>query len=262
MRDFRDAKSMAQTLRESLTTKDVTISNSESLELVSRMLGISDWNTLSALLKADRQETAIPDAKRFAGAVSYPAIPIRDMVPFPGMTFTLFVGREKTMQALHQAFERHREVVLTIQKKSDVDEPGFDDVYDVGVLARLLELLRVPDGTLTVLTQVYRRVAICRFVGETGAFQAEVADISEGPIPDAPELIQRAVKRFESYAAAREIRLPLTVPPLDQMTDPGRVADVISSHMVLPLGDKQSLLATFDPVARLERVDALMDANP
>jgi ATP-dependent Lon protease len=258
MRDFRDAKFMAQTLRQSLTTKSVAISHGESLELVSRMLGVSDWNTLSALLQAKRLESGIPAAKRPSEAPSYPAIPIRDLVPFPNTTFPLFVGREKTIRALDHAFERQREVVLAVQRNATVNDPGFDDVYEVGVLARLLELLRLPDGTLKVLVQAYRRVVICRFVGEAGASQAEIADISEGPIPDAPELIERAVERFKSYAAPREIQMP----PLDQIRDPGRVADIISAYMVLPVSDKQSLLATLDPVVRLEKVEALLDGSP
>jgi ATP-dependent Lon protease len=98
-------------------------------------------------------------------------------------------------------------------------------------------------------------------LGRRGAFQADVADVSEGPIPDAPELIQEAVKRFERYAAVREIRVPQIWPPLDQTRDPGRVADVISTHVVLPIKDKQSLLATLDPVMRLKRVDALLDIS-
>jgi ATP-dependent Lon protease len=259
MRDFRDAKTMAQTLRESLTAKAVTISHSESLELVSRMLGVSDWNTLSALLQADRRDSAIPVTGRLEGAVSYPALPLRDLVPFPTRTYPLFVGREKTKHALDHAFERQRELVLVVQRESAVDEPGFDDVYEIGVLAGLLELEHLPDNTLKVLAQIYRRVMIRRFIGETGAYQAEIADISEGPIPDAPELIKRAADRFESYAAAR--KLSRTWPALDQIRDPGRVADVISAYLALPISDKQSLLATLDPVTRLERVDALMEGN-
>lgn len=261
MRDFRDAKNMAQTLRDSLTTKTINISHSESLELVSKMLGVPDWNTLSALLQSDRRDPGIPVTKSPTATLSYPAIPIRDLVPFPTATYPLFVGREKTMQALNQAFERQREVVLAIQRESAVDEPGFDDLYEVGVLAQLLEVERLGDGTLKVLTQVRRRVTIRRFFGESGAFQAEVADVSEGPIPDAPDLIQAAVKRFETYAAAREIHIPQIWPPLDQTRDPGRVADIISTHITLPIGLKQSLLATLDPVARLKRVDTLLDSS-
>jgi ATP-dependent Lon protease len=130
MRDFRDAKTMAQTLRENLNAKAVTISHSESLELVSKMLGVSDWNTLSALLQG--REPEIPAPKLKAGAARYPALPLRDFVPFPTTTFPIFVGREKTRRALDQAFERHREVVLVIQRDQGIDEPGFADIYHVG----------------------------------------------------------------------------------------------------------------------------------
>jgi ATP-dependent Lon protease len=88
-----------------------------------------------------------------------------------------------------------------------------------------------------------------------------VADVSEGPIPEAIELIQKAAKRFESYAAPREIRVAQIWPPLDQTRDPGRVADIISNHIVLPISEKHDLLATIDPVARLSRVCELMDRS-
>jgi ATP-dependent Lon protease len=262
MRDFRDAKTMAQTLRDSLTAKAVTISHSESLELVSRMLGVPDWNTLSAMLHAVRRDAAAPATRLSGEAVSFPAIPIRDMVPFPAMTFPLFVGREKTMRALDRAFERHREVVLAVQRESGVDEPGLDDIHEVGVLAKLLELQRLDGGTLKVLVQAHRRVMICRFLGEMGAFQAEIANLSEGPIPDAPELILQAVGRFEKYATERQVEIPQIWPPLRETRDPGRVADIISIFLVLPIREKLNLLATLDPVARLERVDALLNGNP
>ncbi len=259
MRDFRDAKTMAQTLRESLTTKAINISHSESLELVSKMLGVSDWNTLSALLQANRRDAGISVAERPTGTVGYPAVPMRDFVPFPTGTYPIFVGREKTMHAVNNAFERHRQVVLAVQREATVDEPEFDDVYEIGVLAQLLEIERLSDGTLKVLAQAHRRVVISRFIGEAGAYRAEIADVSEGPIPDALELIQNAVKRFQSYAAARKIGTPQTWAFLDQIRDPGRLADIISANMALPINDKQGLLATLDPVMRLKRVDARLD---
>jgi ATP-dependent Lon protease len=258
MRDFRDAKSMAQTLRESLTAKAVTISHSESLELVSKMLGVADWNTLSALLQTERREPRLPVAPSQTANSSYPVIPIRDWVPFPTGVLPLFVGRVKTMQALDRAFERRCEVVLAVQRHPGIDEPGFDDVYEIGVLAQLLELERLNDGTLKVLVEAGRRVAIRRFAGESGAFEAEVTDVNEGPIQDAPDLIQQVIKHFDAYAEARDIRIPQIWPLLHQTADPGRVADIIASRMRLPLGEKQNLLAIADPVTRLTRVDALM----
>jgi len=126
MRDFRDAKAMAQTLRDSLSTKALTISHSESLELVSKMFGAADWNTLSALIQAGRgaPATAPAAAQQAEPARTYPAMPIRDLVPFPSATFPLFVGRPKSVQALDHAFERQREVVLVVQKDSAVDFPA------------------------------------------------------------------------------------------------------------------------------------------
>jgi ATP-dependent Lon protease len=259
MRDFRDAKSMAHTLRESLTHKAVAISHSESLELVSRMLGVADWNTLAALLRDDPRAAALPMAGPPQGGARYPAIPIRDMVPFPTMTFPLFIGREKTRQALELAFAGAREVVLAVQKDASIDSPGLDDVYEVATLARLMEVEKLADDTLKVLVQVQRRVAIRCFAGEHGAFQADIADFAEGHIPDAPDLVERAIERFKQYAAAHDVRMVATVPPLDRIRDPGRLADVIASHMVLPLRSRQAVLATLDPVARLEQVLALMD---
>jgi len=266
MRDFRDAKAMAQTLRESLTTKAVTVSHSESLELVSRMLGIADWNTLSALLQADRRPPGSPKAegpvaRQRMEAARYPAIPIRGYVPFPTAVFPLFVGREKTMAALNQAFKSQREVVLAIQKDARVDEPGPQDVHEIGLLGQLIEHEQVEDGTLRVMVEARRRVAIHRFVGETGSYQADVEDAGEGPIGEAPELVQRTLKRFERYAAVHSIHMPKAWPTPDQVRDPGRIADVIAMYVALPITDKQSLLATLDPVARLQRVDALLDSS-
>jgi len=260
MRDFRDAKAMAQTLRQSLTQKSVAISHSESLELVSRMLGTADWNTLSALIQSGRREAATAEVVRPEHPGRYPAIPLRDLVPFPTATYPIFVGRAKTIRALDQAFERQREVVIAIQRDSAVDEPQTADFYEIGTLARLLEHQPIDDGTLKVLVEVYRRVTIRHFTGESDGYLADIADISEGPIPEAPELIQRAAERFGKYVAARDIKLR-AMPPLDRMRDPGRVADIICAYVVAPLRDKQDLLATLDPVARLEKVDAMMAAS-
>jgi ATP-dependent Lon protease len=258
MRDFRDAKAMAQTLRYSLGTKAVTISHSECLELVSKMFGAADWNTLSALIQGGRRAPGAVTAPQTDPERIYPAIAIRDLAPFPSATFPLFVGRERTFQALDHAFQRQREVALVVQKQSEVDEPGTDDVYDIGVLAGVLDLIRLTDGTAKVLTQAYRRIRIRRLFGETGAYLADIADISEGAIPEAPELIESAVLRFKAYATAHNIGEP---PLLDQLHDPGRVADIICTHIKLPIAEKQGLLATLDPVARLERAYALMDAK-
>jgi len=161
MRDFRDAKTMAQTLREFLATKAVTITHSESLELVSKMLGVADWNTLSALLQSDHpaaRPSVKPVGRERAEAGRYPAVPIRDMVPFPTAVFPLFIGREKTKASLDHAFRSRRDVVLAIQKDAGVDEPGLQDILEIGLLAQLVGHEQMEDGSLKVLLEAYRRV--------------------------------------------------------------------------------------------------------
>ena len=261
MRDFRDAKAMAQTLRESLTTKAVTISHSESLELVSRMLGVADWNTLSALLHAERRETVAPAAQLKTTTAFYPAIPMRDLVPFPNATYPLYVGREKTVQALNQAFEGGREVVVAIQREAAVDEPRLADFYEIGIVAQLLELEPLADGTIRVLTRGLRRVALRGFATEGAAYQAEAIDVSEGAARDARDLIRRIYQRFQDYTAAHGILVPDIWLFFDQTRDPGQIADTVATRMKLPIRDKYELLATLDPVTRLERIEALLDLS-
>ena len=263
MRDFRDAKAMAQTLRESLTTRAVTISHSESLELVSRMLGIADWNTLSALLQVDHhpasgRPAAGPVSRERTEAGRYPAVPIRDFVPLPTAVFPLFIGREKTKAALDQAFKSGREVVLAIQKDSSVDEPGPQDVHEIGLLGQLVEHQQMEDGSRRVLVEGRQRVAIRRFATDMGSYQADIEDVGEGPVVDATELVQSTLKRFERYAAANDIRMAKGWPSPEQARDPGRIADVIAWHIALWLKDRQGLLATLDPVTRLQHVHDLL----
>lgn len=259
MRDFRDAKAMAQTLRESLTTKAVTISHSESLELVSRMLGVADWNTLSALLHAERRDPVAPAARLKTTTTLYPALPLRDLVPFPNATYPMFVGRERTFQALNQAFEGGREVVLAVQREAAVDDPRFSDVYEIGVAAQLLELEPLADGTIRVLTRGLRRVELHSFAAETAAYQAEAVDVSEAAVRDARDLIRRIYQRFQGYTAAHGILVPDIWLFFDSNRDPGQIADTVATRMRLPIRDKYELLATLDPVKRLERIEALLD---
>jgi ATP-dependent Lon protease len=170
----------------------------------------------------------------------------------------MFVGREKTMHALNQAFEGGREVVVAIQREASVDDPRFSDVYEIGILAQLLELETLGDGTLRVLTRGLRRVALRSFAAESVAYQAEVADVSEGVARDARDLIRRIYQRFQDYTAAHGILVPDIWLFFDQTRDAGQVADIVATRMKLPVSDKYELLATLDPMKRLERIEALL----
>ncbi|MEY9754923.1 LON peptidase substrate-binding domain-containing protein [Bradyrhizobium yuanmingense] len=258
MRDFRDAKAMAHTLRESLTTKAVNISHSESLELVSRMLGVADWNTLSAMLQTVRRDTPVPSVRLNSSTAVYPAVPLRDFVPFPSATFPLFVGRENTVLAVNRAFEVAREMVCAIQREATVDEPQFADVYEVGLLAQLVELERLSDGSIRVLTRGLRRVGLRTFVATNNGYQSEAFELPESPPADAPELIRRAIQRFEDYAAAHGLLMPDVWSFFDRTRDIGHIADTMATRMKLSIEGKYELLAILDPVKRLEKIDALL----
>lgn len=269
MRDFRDAKAMAQSLREAMGAKQISLTHSEALELVSTMLGFADWNTLSAAINKGRDLPAKESLPSYAGTI-VPAIPMRDLVPFPTMQMIpLWIKRQKTVQALTNAFSRRRELVVVAQKSQAVEEPGADDVFDVGVIARVLDIgppsekaiahdPRI-EGSTQILVQTQGRVAIRKFSSEGGAYEAEIDHIDEGAIPAAPELIEKAAALFESYATLHKIDMARMWPPLRLLHDPGRVADMIAPRLPISIEKKQDILATLDPVARLERVMAQME---
>ena len=169
-------------------------------------------------------------------------MPLRDLVPFPGATIPFFAGRARTLQALDLASQRQREVVIAIQKTSAMDEPGLADVYDIGVLAGVLDLIHLGDGTVKVLTQIYRRVAIRGFVSEASGYLADIENISAGPIPDAPDLIRTAIAHFTTYAERHTIRLPQALQPwlLGQVREPDLVADIVVRQIRDPAGSPTS----------------------
>src|SRR6516225_4823788 len=141
MRDFRDAKAMAQSLREALKAKSVTLSHSESLELVAKTLGFHDWNVLSAAIQASQ-----PEAKPKSDGAAMPLTPMRDVVFFPHVMTTIFVGRDKTKRAIENAMAGDRRLFVVTQRRSGDDDPDFAALYPVGVTADILERVELPDG--------------------------------------------------------------------------------------------------------------------
>ena len=264
MRDYRDAKAMAQSLRGALSQRHVILSNSEALELVSKMLGVSDWNTLAAFINAGRGEPA--PSKALTGA-TLPILPIKDWVPFPAMQMPFWIKRPKTIQALKQAFSHRRQLVIVAQKSASVEEPAAEDIYDIGVTARILDLGLAADkavevspllaGSTQILVQTEGRAWIKNFSAAEGRYQAEIDEIDEGPIVEAPDLIKRAAERFDKYAADHNIVLDNRWSL--RLHDAGRVADMIAQRLRLDIQTKQGILALLDPVARLERVVAVLE---
>jgi ATP-dependent Lon protease len=203
-----------------------------------------------------QQTPAIPDS----GA---PVLPLRDVVVYPHMVIPLFVGRDRSVQALNHAMQGGKQIVLVAQKQADVDEPGPADMYDVGTLATILQLLKLPDGTVKVLVEGGQRVAL-KNVREGEYFNADIEVLEDEGGRDEREvevLTRSIVTQFENY-----VKLSKKVPPeiltsLAGIDHPGRLADTVAAHMSLRLSDKQRVLEAASLRERLELVMALVEGE-
>ncbi len=192
-------------------------------------------------------------------------LPLRDVVVFPHMAIPLFVGREKSINALEAAMADDKRVLLVAQRAADVDDPGADEIYEVGTLASILQLLKLPDGTVKVLVEGAERARVTALNVEDGALIAdcdqipEDEDSSDGSELDA--LMRSTLSVFEQYVKLNKKVPAELLPSLSSMDSAGRLADTIAAHLNLKLDEKQDVLEIDDPGARLEHVLAKVDAE-
>jgi hypothetical protein len=151
MRDFRDAKAMAQTLRDALKVKSIPLTHSESLELIAKTLGVHDWNVLAAAIQSSQPMSAEPRKPTDGDPVIIPLVPLRDIVVFPQMVVPLFVGREKTRRAAETALAADGRIFAVTQRRAADDEPGLTDLYTVGVIAKVIHRVSLGDGTIKLI---------------------------------------------------------------------------------------------------------------
>ncbi len=260
MRDFRNAKAMAKTLRESLAGRSFQISHSESLELIAHVLGSKNWQTLSAVIEAEgRQPAGAASLAPPSAASRLPVIPMRDIVVFPEMTLPLFAGRPKTLRAIERAMTGDKRLFLVTQRRTADDAPGAEDLHDVGVVAQVLQTLRLPDGTMKVVVQAERRARLLN-LDDGELMEAETEPVE---VPAADEvslaLARRTLERFAAYAGFDTATPPIAMTRVPYMAPyPGAFADLVAPHVAAQLEQAQDLLATADPAARLEKLLALM----
>ncbi|WP_444930563.1 endopeptidase La [Microbulbifer sp. SSSA002] len=195
--------------------------------------------------------------------LEYPLLPLRDVVVYPHMVIPLFVGREKSIEALEEAMRRDKQVLLVAQRKASEDDPGADDIYRVGTIASVLQLLKLPDGTVKVLVEGGERVNIREVMERENHFEATVApmetqELSEG---EADALVRSVMSQFEQYVSVSKKVPNEVITSLSGIDEPGRLADTISAHMSLELPQKQELLETVSVKERLEQLLGLMDAE-
>jgi ATP-dependent Lon protease len=192
-----------------------------------------------------------------------PVLPLRDIVVFPHMVVPLFVGREKSVRALEEVMQGDKQILLATQKNSSDDEPSPSAIYDVGVIATVLQLLKLPDGTVKVLVEGKTRAALLKFTGQTEFFEAEAADLEEdGEDAAEAEALSRAVaEQFENYVKLNKKVPPEALSSIPQIVEPGKLADSIAAHLAIKIAEKQQLLEIFNVAKRLEKVYALMEGE-
>ncbi|MBE7414265.1 MAG: endopeptidase La [Deltaproteobacteria bacterium] len=192
-----------------------------------------------------------------------PLIPLRDIIIFPYMVVPLFVGREKSIKALELAMGSDKSILLAAQKKAKTEEPGQDDIYEVGTLGTILQLLRLPDGTVKVLVEGKKRAKIKEYVSEDDCFMVAVEEVDEvmDETVETEALTRSVVKSFESYVKFNKRVPPEMLMSVSSIEDPGRLADTICSHLTIKIEDKQALLALPSPTKRLERLYSIMESE-
>ena len=203
-------------------------------------------------------ETAAP------ARLDLPVLPLRDVVVYPHMVIPLFVGRDRSIKALDLAMADDKQILLIAQKSPDTDDPGADDLYRVGTLAQVLQLLKLPDGTIKVLVEGSSRVAIDGYGEREGALTATGVETASAYERDERELevTQRSLMSlFEQYVKTNRKLPPELLTTLSGIDDPSRLADTISAHLGARLSDKQQLLETLEVGQRMEMLIGLVDGE-
>src|SRR5262244_1048188 len=198
-----------------------------------------------------------------SGVMRVPLLPLRDIIVFPHMVVPLFVGRQRSIKALEEATQKQGPIFLSSQKDAKTNEPTEEDIYKIGTLGTVVQMLKLPDGTVKVLIEGKKRAKVARFVANPDFFLVEVEE--------APEIVERnteveALTRevhatFENYVKLKKKIPPEMVMSVSSIDDPGRLADTIVAHLGIKLGDRQNLLETFNAAERLEKVLAHMRAE-
>jgi ATP-dependent Lon protease len=262
MRDFRDVKAMAQTLREALKAKSVSLTHSESLELVAKILGFHDWNVLSAAVQAEREPRLITPAAMPPGSAGapLPTVPLRDLVLFPNMIAPLLMGRDASKRAVERAMAFDQRILAVTQRRATDDNPTPEGLYGVGVTASVIDFTPLDDGTIRLLVKGLARAAIVQ-TAEGQFLTAEIAAVEEtrGLEAEAFDLSRAVLEECRAYrnaslAAAPYARLP-------HIREPSVLADAVAPFLWVEIDRRQDLLETSDVVARLDKILALMKGD-
>lgn len=209
------------------------------------------------------EKDLIAEIESKSNASGVPVLPLRDVVVYPHMVIPLFVGRDKSIIALDKAMVAGKRILLVAQKKADLDDPQPSDLYEVGTLATILQLLKLPDGTVKVLVEGVERALIDRF-NVSDFFSAEITLLKEDDRVDEREidvLVRSIIAQFEQYVKLNKKVPPEILTSLSGIDQPGRLADTVAAHMALKLSEKQRILEIQDVKSRLEHILGIIEAE-
>ncbi len=194
---------------------------------------------------------------------TFPVLPLRDIVVFPHMIVPLFVGREKSVRALEEVMGDDKQILLASQIDAGEDDPTTEGIYETGVLASVLQLLKLPDGTVKVLVEGHSRVSIAEYVENPDYFEARAEPLEEsvGDEATAEALVRSVAEEFERYAKLRKNIPDEALSAISETRDPGKLVDLVSGHLGIEVEQKQELLETLVIAERLERVYGLIQGE-
>ncbi len=198
------------------------------------------------------------DSKMKSGV--YPLLPLRDIVVFPHMMVPLFVGRQKSINALEEALGKEKLIILATQKDAKIDDPTPQDVYNVGTIGSIIQLIRLPDNSVKILVEGKKRARIKEFFMNRDLFLVDIEEIKE-PVkitPEAKALLRSVPSTFETYVKLNKRISSEVAASIATLDDPSHLADAIAAHLTVKIDEKQTLLEIMDPTERLEKTYALM----
>lgn len=193
----------------------------------------------------------------------YPVLPLRDIVVFPHMIVPLFVGRDKSVKALENVMQDDKEILLITQKDSAHDDPGPEDIYEIGTVGNILQLLKLPDGTVKVLVEGTHRVKVNKYTKTDSYLEADVSllptDSDEDP--EIQSLAKATAGQFEQYVKMNKKIPPEVIVSVNQIEEPSKMADTIASHLALKINEKQEILELVSTTERLEKIYTYMEGE-
>ena len=194
---------------------------------------------------------------------SMPILPLRDVVVYPHMVIPLFVGREKSIQALEAAMDNGKQILLVAQKSAAKDEPSQEDLYEIGTVSSILQLLKLPDGTVKVLVEGNKRARIVNYLGQEDYFTAQIKELTDEVVDDRESevLVRSLTTQFDQYVKLNKKIPPEILTSLSSIEEAERMVDTIAAHMSLKLDEKQKILEVVDLHERVEHLMVLMESE-